>query len=352
MLDVISGGRLEFGIGRGYQPRETEVLGGQMGATIQDQERNRAYFEEALRDHPEVLDAGLVQPPRRVLHDPAHLHPLEPPPDDRLLPGTGRRAQPRGRPGSRRARHVLDGQPGARHHHQAAGAAGLPAAGAEAAPPDVGAGHQPPLGALRRRAGHERLLHRRAEPAAQGTWSACTCDEAEQAGWPDRLDRGQFKYGWDAEKRRGVDHRPLRAPRRQGHRRHGPGRRGARGAVGLLRALRLRRRPGRATSEELDHGPQGHRRGAAPQGRRPARLGRLRDRGDHEDQGDLRLRGLHVQRLVRAGRVQRQRRSRSRWPPSPRRSMPVLRAGVRWVARARSRATIELVPEVRLRAGV
>src|SRR3712207_7385039 len=30
------------------QPRETEVLGGQMGATVQDQERNRAYFEEAL----------------------------------------------------------------------------------------------------------------------------------------------------------------------------------------------------------------------------------------------------------------------------------------------------------------
>ena len=29
-------------------------------------------------------------------------------------------------------------------------------------------------------------------------------EEAEKAGWPDRLGRGPFKYGWDSEKRRGV----------------------------------------------------------------------------------------------------------------------------------------------------
>src|SRR5437764_1288841 len=47
MLDVISGGRLEFGMRRGYQPREAETFGHNLGATVQDQERNYAYFQEA-----------------------------------------------------------------------------------------------------------------------------------------------------------------------------------------------------------------------------------------------------------------------------------------------------------------
>src|SRR5260370_23334849 len=47
-LDVISGGRVECGIGRGYQPRENETLGRPYGSTIQDQERNRKAFEESI----------------------------------------------------------------------------------------------------------------------------------------------------------------------------------------------------------------------------------------------------------------------------------------------------------------
>lgn len=46
ILDVVSDGRAEIGVGRGYQPRENEVLGQYWGGTIQDQEKNRAAFKE------------------------------------------------------------------------------------------------------------------------------------------------------------------------------------------------------------------------------------------------------------------------------------------------------------------
>jgi alkanesulfonate monooxygenase SsuD/methylene tetrahydromethanopterin reductase-like flavin-dependent oxidoreductase (luciferase family) len=34
LLDVINGGRVECGVGRGYQPRENETLGRPYGSTI------------------------------------------------------------------------------------------------------------------------------------------------------------------------------------------------------------------------------------------------------------------------------------------------------------------------------
>lgn len=46
LLDNLSDGRVEFGIGRGYQPRENEVLGQYWGGTIQDEEKNRTAIEE------------------------------------------------------------------------------------------------------------------------------------------------------------------------------------------------------------------------------------------------------------------------------------------------------------------
>jgi alkanesulfonate monooxygenase SsuD/methylene tetrahydromethanopterin reductase-like flavin-dependent oxidoreductase (luciferase family) len=48
ILDIISGGRVECGIGRGYQSRETETFGATYGSSTQDQERNRSYYEEVI----------------------------------------------------------------------------------------------------------------------------------------------------------------------------------------------------------------------------------------------------------------------------------------------------------------
>lgn len=48
LLDIISGGRVEAGWGRGYQPRETETFGATYGSSHFDQERNRQYFDEAF----------------------------------------------------------------------------------------------------------------------------------------------------------------------------------------------------------------------------------------------------------------------------------------------------------------
>src|SRR5262249_55278057 len=66
MLDVISGGRVEFGVGRGYQPREVEVLGFPYGASIQDQERNWAYFQEASAHPSPAAKATPGRSPRRA----------------------------------------------------------------------------------------------------------------------------------------------------------------------------------------------------------------------------------------------------------------------------------------------
>jgi alkanesulfonate monooxygenase SsuD/methylene tetrahydromethanopterin reductase-like flavin-dependent oxidoreductase (luciferase family) len=49
MLDILSDGRAEIGISRGYQPRETETLGAQyFGGTVQDNEKNRKIHEEKV----------------------------------------------------------------------------------------------------------------------------------------------------------------------------------------------------------------------------------------------------------------------------------------------------------------
>ncbi len=162
-LDVISGGRVECGIGRGYQPRENETLGRPYGSTIQDQERNRKAFEEAVA----IL--------KKCWTEPSFSHHGEnfsiPPSYTKwnhkqtiayFQIGQGR-APSGGRALSRRSRHVFRGQSGAGHDDDAQGASGLPAARAETAPATVGAADQHALAQMGGGAWDQRRHDRGAE---------------------------------------------------------------------------------------------------------------------------------------------------------------------------------------------
>ncbi len=202
MLDVLSGGRLEFGCGRGYQPREAEVFGWPF-ATIQDQERNRAYYGEAYdiiikcwtkpsfshqgqfftippvftrwnhqqtiayfsmdkagRKVDEVLKLGGPDPyggPNPVLQSSTTLKELQ------VFP------QPLQRPHPQVWEPLTTGR-----SVQWAAERGV-----------NGYFIVKPNSRLRK---NIELYY----------------ENCEKAGWPDRLNRGRFKFGWDAEKRRGV----------------------------------------------------------------------------------------------------------------------------------------------------
>ena len=184
-LDVISGGRVECGIGRGYQPRENETLGRPYGSTIQDQERNRKSFEEVGRDHP--ASAGPSRPSSHHGENfsiPPIVHQVEPQADHRLFRDGQGRAPAGGRDRDRRARHVFRRQSGAGDDDDAEGAAGLSAAGAEAASADLGAADQPPLDQMGGRARHQRRDDRRAERPAEARTSTCTTRRRRRPAGP------------------------------------------------------------------------------------------------------------------------------------------------------------------------
>ena len=145
MLDVLSGGRVEFGAGRGYQSRETETLGGQMGATIQDQERNRAYFEEVYEiivkawTEPSFSHKGqfFTLPPTYTKwnHSQTMAY-FNQPQVERSVDDVLNVGPPD---------MYLHGRADLRQHDDAEGDQRLPAAAAEAAPADLAARDQRPL---------------------------------------------------------------------------------------------------------------------------------------------------------------------------------------------------------------
>ncbi|MDR0359787.1 MAG: LLM class flavin-dependent oxidoreductase [bacterium] len=203
MLDVISGGRVECGIGRGYQPRENETFGWPYGATVQDQERNRSYYEEAY----EMLIKAWTEP--SFGH---HKEFYSTPPSYTKWnhkqtisyfsqPGVGRTLE-----------DVLKvGKPDMY-------AAGNPVQATTTTLREISVYPQPlqkPHPQMWEPLTSERSIRWAAQRGINGYFIvepnsrlakniATYYDEAEKQGWPDRQQRGRFKYGWDATRRRGV----------------------------------------------------------------------------------------------------------------------------------------------------
>jgi alkanesulfonate monooxygenase SsuD/methylene tetrahydromethanopterin reductase-like flavin-dependent oxidoreductase (luciferase family) len=203
MLDVISGGRLEFGIGRGYQPRESEVFGWAYGSTIQDQERNRSYYEEAYR----IILACWTNDSFGHRGEFYSIPPTYTRWNHRQTiayfsqPDVGRSLD-----------QVLKlGKPDMY-------AAGNPVQATTTTLREISVYPQPlqkPYPQVWEPLTSERSIRWAAQHGINGYFIVepnsrlkrnmeIYYEEAEKQGWPDRLGRGRFKFGWDAEKRRGV----------------------------------------------------------------------------------------------------------------------------------------------------
>ncbi len=203
MLDVISGGRLEFGIGRGYQPRENETFGKPYGATIQDQERNRVYYEEAY----ETIIKAWTEPSFSYHGEFVSVPPRYTKWNHRQTiayfnqPGVGRELD-----------QVLRLGPPDMY------AAGNPVQATTTVLKEIQLFPRPlqkPHPQVWEPLTSERSIRWAAQRGLNGYFIVepnsrlrknieLFYEEAEKQGWPDRLGRGQFKFGWDAEKHRGI----------------------------------------------------------------------------------------------------------------------------------------------------
>jgi len=200
ILDVLSNGRLEFGIGRGYQAREAEVLGRPYGAGIQDAEANRAIFEECY----EILikcfteesfshhgDFFSIPPSYLNWHHPQTIAFYEQEQINRSVDQVLDIGEPTGKSGVAAATTMLK---------------------------EITVGPQPlqkPYPQFWMPMTTKRSAVWAATHGVNGIYAATPNSllareldlyhkAAEQAGWPDRLGRGEFKRGWDSERKRGV----------------------------------------------------------------------------------------------------------------------------------------------------
>lgn len=202
MLDVLSGGRLEFGIGRGYQPREAEVFGWPF-ATIQDQERNRAYYQEAY----DIIVKAWTQP--SFSHHGQFF--TIPPVFTRWNHQQTIAYFATGKSGRRLDEVLQLGGPDPYGGPNPVMQSNTILKELQVFPQPL----QRPHPQIWEPLTTERSIRWAAERGLNGYFIVepnsrlkrnidLYYQVSEKSGWPDRLGRGSFKYGWDAEKRRGI----------------------------------------------------------------------------------------------------------------------------------------------------
>lgn len=203
MVDIISGGRLEFGIGRGYQPREAEVWGWPYGSTIQDQERNRSFFEEAVS----IILKAWTEP--SFSH---HGEFFSIPPSFTKWHHKQTMAVFSRPDAERKVEDVLKVGPPDMY------SAGSPIMASTTTLREISVFPQPlqkPYPQMWEPVTSERSVRWASRnglncftvPEARSRLKKnveAFYDEAEKNNWPDRLNRGPWKFGWDSEKRRGY----------------------------------------------------------------------------------------------------------------------------------------------------
>lgn len=203
MLDIISGGRLEFGIGRGYQPRESEVFGWAYGSTIQDQERNRAQYQEAYDIIMKCWQQDSLQHRGEFFSIPPSYTKWNHRQTIAYFEQEGM---------GRTLDEVLKIGPPDMY------AAGNPVQATTTTLKEISVYPQPlqkPYPQMWEPLTSERSIRWAAQHGVNGYFIVepnsrlkknidMYYEEAEKCDWPDRLGRGEFKRGWDCEKRRGI----------------------------------------------------------------------------------------------------------------------------------------------------
>lgn len=191
LLDVLSGGRLEFGVGRGGGTRETEPFAAAYGSSDVDQFRSQAYFDEAL----EIILKAWTEPSFSY-----HGSFFSVPPKWLAWDSDVTRAYFSQGGVERHVDNVLETRDGQSYLRELS----VYPQPLQKPYPQI---WQTALGTNSVRSAARRgfnVCHLGAGGDQVGQVLEAYRTEAEKAGWPDRLDRGPVKFGWDADRKRGV----------------------------------------------------------------------------------------------------------------------------------------------------